>query len=159
MVSMDVKDFERKRLALFKHNSFEGKSRWVSDRKGRRAYLIERGEGHSPAILVHGGLSEASEWSLLAGKLKGHMIIPDRSGCGLSYPFDYLGVGYGEMAKLQIPTLILWGDRDAFAQLLRGQEAADRMPNAHFKALPGLGHVPYLDRPETVATAINEFIT
>lgn len=48
--------------------------------------------------MIHGGLSEASEWSLLAGKLPGRVIIPDRPGCGLSYPIDYRGVDYRQAA-------------------------------------------------------------
>ncbi len=70
--------FERDRLALFAHYDFEGESRWISDREGRHTYMIDRGEGRCPTVLVHGGLSEASEWSLLAGRLPGHVIIPDR---------------------------------------------------------------------------------
>jgi 2-hydroxy-6-oxonona-2,4-dienedioate hydrolase len=86
---MDTVTFERERLALFARHGFDGHSRWVTDREGRRTYVIARGEGTSPTILVHGGLSQASEWSLLAGRLPGHVILPDRPGCGLSYPIDY----------------------------------------------------------------------
>lgn len=93
-LSATLRTFERKRLALFARNGFEGDSRWVEDREGRRTYLIGRGQGPSPMVLVHGGLSEAAEWSPLAGRVPGHVIIPDRPGCGLSYPIDYRGVDY-----------------------------------------------------------------
>jgi pimeloyl-ACP methyl ester carboxylesterase len=95
---MDLSTFESERLALFARSGFEGQSRWVADREGRRTYAIDRGEGRCPTMLVHGGLSQASEWSLLAGLLPGHVIIPDRPGCGLSYPIDYRRLDYRQAA-------------------------------------------------------------
>ncbi len=73
-------------------------SRRVTDHKGRTTYMITRGEDVRPTVLVHGGLSEASEWSLMAAKLAGHVVIPDRPGCGLSYPINYLGLDYRRAA-------------------------------------------------------------
>jgi len=70
----------------------------VTDRAGKRTYMIGRGEGPCPTMLVHGGLSQASEWSLLAGRLAGHVLIPDRPGCGLSYPIDYREADYRQAA-------------------------------------------------------------
>lgn len=90
--------FEEHRLALLARYGFEGESRWVVDRQGRRTYTIGRGEGPCPTVLVHGGLSHAGEWHSLAGRLPGQVIIPDRPGCGLSYPIDYLGVDYRRAA-------------------------------------------------------------
>ena len=81
--------FEERRLALFKSHGFEGEGRWIADRHGRRVYMIERGESDCPTVLVHGGLSDAGEWFDVAGRLPGRVVIPDRPGCGLSYPIDY----------------------------------------------------------------------
>jgi pimeloyl-ACP methyl ester carboxylesterase len=94
----ELLEFERERLALFARNGFEGQSRWVTDRDGRSTYVIGRGEGPCPAVLVHGGLSQASEWSSLAGRIPGYVIVPDRPGSGLSYQIDYRGVDYRKAA-------------------------------------------------------------
>ncbi len=85
----ELAEFERKRLALFAQHGFEGESRWVADAEGRTTYAIGRGGGRCPTVLVHGGLSQAGEWFSLAGLIPGHVIVPDRPGCGLSYPVDY----------------------------------------------------------------------
>lgn len=98
--------FERDRLALFASHGFEGESRWVTDRDGRRTYTVGRGEGPCPTVVVHGGLSQASEWSLLAGKLPGHVIIPDRPGCGLSFQIDYRGSNYRQDAADWLAELV-----------------------------------------------------
>jgi len=96
---MDLAGFERQRLALFARHGFDGKGRFVTDRARRRSYLIERGEGRHATVLIHGGLSEASEWSLVAGRLPGHVIIPDRPGCGLSDAIDYRTVNFRKAAE------------------------------------------------------------
>ena len=292
---MDLAAFERNRLALFRRYGFKGESAWFVDRRNRRSYLIRRGRSAHPTVLVHGGLSEASEWSLLAGHLRGDVVIPDRPGCGLSYAIDYRnvvdyqdaaaewlldladGIGATEidlagnsmggyfamafaaahpkrvrrlilvgapagldrklplfirllgnpisgplmsamkikdpetlrrqvfagllvahaeslplefleislaaesipgtdrsarsmlravtslrgwrkqllmrdtMARLPVPTLFLWGERDAFAPPAIGEELAARMPFARLVTLPDTGHLPHLERPEAVA--------
>ena len=66
-----LREFEQRRLALFARHGFQGMSGRVADRHGRITYLIRRGEGPCPTVLVHGGMSEASEWCLLAGLLPG----------------------------------------------------------------------------------------
>lgn len=82
--------FERERLALFARHGLEAESRWVTDGEGRRTYIVQRGgDGECPTVLIHGGLSQAGEWSLVAGRLAGPVVIPDRPGCGLTYSIDY----------------------------------------------------------------------
>ena len=105
-LAVDLSTFERKRLALFARYGFAGESRWVTDREGRTTYMIGRGEGPCPTLLIHGGLSEASEWALLAGRMPGHVIIPDRPGCGLSQPSDYRGVDYRKAADSWLRGLV-----------------------------------------------------
>lgn len=77
--------FEQRRLRLLADHAFEATSKWMTDDRGRTTYAMEGGEGDIPKVLVHGGLSEGSEWWPLAGRLGGRVVIPDRPGCGLTY--------------------------------------------------------------------------
>jgi pimeloyl-ACP methyl ester carboxylesterase len=63
-----------------------------------------------------------------------------------------------EMAHLPTPTLFVWGDADAFSTPSVGQELAARMPNARIEVIPDTGHLAHVERPETVAEAINGFL-
>ena len=301
---MDRRDFERARLALFARHGFDGASRWTTGRTGRRTYAVEGGSGERPTILVHGGLSHAAEWALVAGRLGGRLIIPDRPGCGLSYPIDYRGLDYrqeaadwlaevvdgigarevdivgnsmggyfavafalahphrvrrlvlagapagldrdiplflriwghpilgpvlaalglttprdpealrrrvfskllvadarrvpdevlaltvaaaampgaaraahtmlravltmrgwrpelsirDDLARLETPALLVWGDADAFARPESGAEVARRMPNGRLHVIRDAGHLPYLDQPDVVADAVAGFL-
>ena len=109
---MNLQTFERKRLQLFADNGFAGESRRVADRDGRDTYIIGGGEGRRPAILIHGGLAEASGWCLLAGQIPGRVIIPDRPGCGLSYRIDYRGLDYRKEAADWLLDLVNGLDAD-----------------------------------------------
>ncbi len=95
---MDAAAFEHDRLELFRKNGFEGESRTLRDAAGRTTYAILRGRSTCPTVLVHGGLADASVWSLMAGQLGGAVVIPDRPGHGLSSGIDYSGVDFKQSA-------------------------------------------------------------
>ena len=86
---MDTITYEAKRLQLFERHGFVGETRWVIDSEGRRTWVLDRVGETRPTVLIHGGLSQAGSWCLVVGKLAGRVVIPDRPGWGLSYPFDY----------------------------------------------------------------------
>lgn len=292
--------FENDRLDLFRRHGFGGDSQWLDDREGRKTYAIVRGEGVCPTILVHGGIAEASVWSLAAGSLSGYVVVPDRPGCGLSYPVDYRGVDYRgaasdwlldlvdaldvetanvvgnsmggffamafatahpervrrlvlvgapagldrelplflrlwgnpivgrligkmkisdveklrklvfaslvahperlprdllevalaaaalpgtgltsrtmlqavstlsgwrdellmreDMAKADVPTAFVWGEKDSFASPASGHDLAARMADARVEVVPDAGHLPQLDEPNTIAALISDFL-
>ena len=298
---LQLVDFERKRLELFASRGFDGEAGWVTDRDGRRTYVIARGRGPRATALIHGGLSQAGEWFALADRIPGPVVIPDRPGCGLSYAIDYrkvadfrqaaadwllaltegidaeevdlvansiggffaiafcaahpdrvrrlvlVGAPLGlemkvplflrlwgnpitgplisrmkitdaeklrkqvypmlvahpeavpldfleldiaqallpgiaqssyrglraigtlrgvrpqlrlddDMTGIGVPTLFAWGDSDPFAPPSVGQEVAARMPDARVEVMPDTGHLPHVERPETVGAAITEFL-
>jgi pimeloyl-ACP methyl ester carboxylesterase len=101
----ELSAFEHERLKHFERSGFVGASRWAIDRDGKRTYLIRRGDGPCPTLLVHRGLSHAGDWLPLAGLLPGHVVIPDRPGCGLSYRIDYRSVDYRSAAADWASTL------------------------------------------------------
>lgn len=79
---------------MFARHGFEAHSQRFADREQRETYALVAGSGSCPKVLVHGGLAEAGVWTALAGRLSGRVVVPDRPGCGLTYPIDYLGVDY-----------------------------------------------------------------
>jgi pimeloyl-ACP methyl ester carboxylesterase len=92
--AVETTTYETKRLQLFERHGFVGETRWVSDSDGRRTWVLDRAGDTRPTVLIHGGLSQAGSWCLVAGKLKGRVVILDRPGWGLSYPFDYGSVDF-----------------------------------------------------------------
>lgn len=62
------------------------------------------------------------------------------------------------LGEIEAPTLILWGDRDAFAD--RGEQAqlAERIPNARLVTYAGVGHTPHWECPGLVARDLTDFL-
>lgn len=69
-------------------------------------------------------------------------------------PGMYLG---DELANIDTPTLVLWGERD-MAPVDEGRRESARIANAQFVAMTGLGHHPFLEAPEETARLIREFV-
>ena len=58
---------------------------------------------------------------------------------------------------LPCPITLAWSGEDALLPVaVNGAAARQRLPNARFVVLPGLGHVPMVDDPATVARTILE---
>ena len=60
------------------------------------------------------------------------------------------------LAALRIPTLVLWGDHD-FIPKSAASHIADAIPGAQLVTLRDCGHFSYLECPDEVGRAINEF--
>ena len=91
---MDGDSFERQRLSMFERYGLHARSRWVVDALGRRIYVAERAGTGRPVLLIHGGLTQGSDWCLTAGRLSGPIVIPDRPGWGLTYRIDHRTVDF-----------------------------------------------------------------
>lgn len=59
---------------------------------------------------------------------------------------------------LRCRCLILWGARDPWIPLDRGQALHATMPTSRFETLSGLGHLPQLEGPDTVLRALRDFL-
>ena len=75
-----------------------------------------------------------------------------------------LGVGIGgfrpemvvldRLPSLEMPTLVLWGRRDALFPLQHGESAAARIPNGMLRVFSDCGHLPHVER----AGAFNDLV-
>jgi pimeloyl-ACP methyl ester carboxylesterase len=64
-----------------------------------------------------------------------------------------------ELGRIQTPTLIVWGDRDAFFSRAEQDSLAAALPNAVLKVYPETGHCPNWERPEQFAQDLKDFIS
>ena len=51
----------------------------------------------------------------------------------------------------EMPTLIVWGERDHTIPLAHGLEAHQAIPHSHFETLPDAAHFPHIEVPEELA--------
>jgi pimeloyl-ACP methyl ester carboxylesterase len=62
------------------------------------------------------------------------------------------------LAQIKVPTLLLWGDRDALFSRAEQDRFLERLPSARLKVYPETGHCPNWERPELVAADITHFV-
>ncbi len=63
-----------------------------------------------------------------------------------------------ELRNLATPTLLLWGEKDAFGPPHLGQEMARLMGNGKCEVIPDAGHVAWLDQLDLCAEHIERFL-
>lgn len=59
---------------------------------------------------------------------------------------------------LKTPTLLLWGERDAYGAPEEGETIARHASNLRLLRIPDAGHLGWLDHPEFVADEIERFL-
>ena len=67
-----------------------------------------------------------------------------------SSPPNVLATAGARLAQLQMPALVVWGQRDPYISASFGRDYAAALPNAELVELPDAGHTPWLDRPDTI---------
>lgn len=60
--------------------------------------------------------------------------------------------------NVECPAMILWGEDDPWIPLARGRALHKLMPGARFETIPGAGHMPQLETPETVLQRLSAFL-
>jgi abhydrolase domain-containing protein 6 len=69
------------------------------------------------------------------------------------------GASVTELARIRVPTLVVWGERDTLFPLSHGQHLARTIPNAKLAVLEGVGHCPHLESPKRLAEEFKRFVS
>jgi pimeloyl-ACP methyl ester carboxylesterase len=64
----------------------------------------------------------------------------------------------GRLAKISVPTLVLWGESDRVADPDYGRAYAAAIPGARFELLTETGHLPQIETPQKLIEAVSSFI-
>jgi sigma-B regulation protein RsbQ len=70
----------------------------------------------------------------------------------------FLSDNRADLAKVEVPALVLQCSDDAIAPEAVGRYVAEQMPDARFAMLDAVGHCPNLSAPDETADAIEEFL-
>jgi pimeloyl-ACP methyl ester carboxylesterase len=58
----------------------------------------------------------------------------------------------------EIPTMLVWGERDQTIPIEHGRLAHEAIPHSSFRTLPKAAHFPHLEDPDGLARLLREFI-
>jgi pimeloyl-ACP methyl ester carboxylesterase len=59
----------------------------------------------------------------------------------------------------ELPTLILWGEKDRLIPVGHAREAHGRIAGSRLEIFPGAGHFPWRDEPRRFAEVLLDFMT
>lgn len=62
------------------------------------------------------------------------------------------------LRRLDVPTLVLWGEGDTLFPPSAGEEAARMIRNGRYVGIPDAGHIPQVENPAAVNRALSEFL-
>lgn len=62
------------------------------------------------------------------------------------------------VGEIHVPTLVLCGAQDVVITPDMAREFSDSLPNARFRVIEEAAHIPSVEQPEVLATAITEFL-
>lgn len=62
------------------------------------------------------------------------------------------------LPKLQMPTLLMWGENDLIFPKSQAEAAVQHLQQGYLKVIPDCGHIPHLEKPDRFVTALNEFL-
>jgi pimeloyl-ACP methyl ester carboxylesterase len=60
--------------------------------------------------------------------------------------------------SLALPTLVIWGDRDATTPLAQGRRLAQLIAGAELAVMPGIGHMPQIEDPAQFNRLLRAFL-
>jgi pimeloyl-ACP methyl ester carboxylesterase len=62
------------------------------------------------------------------------------------------------LSSIQVPTLLIWGEKDAFIPISNSNDYLKVMPNAKRVSLSNIGHLPQEEQPSIGLAALKEFL-
>jgi 4,5:9,10-diseco-3-hydroxy-5,9,17-trioxoandrosta-1(10),2-diene-4-oate hydrolase len=63
-----------------------------------------------------------------------------------------------ELPRMEIPTLLIWGQYDQIIPIMHAHHAMERLKNGRMVVVPGCGHMPHVEQPEEFASALKSFL-
>ncbi|HEY1296050.1 MAG TPA: alpha/beta hydrolase, partial [Chloroflexota bacterium] len=73
-------------------------------------------------------------------------------------PFMHSPKLRGRLARIDCPTLVVWGASDGLVKPEYGRAYAAAIPGAGFELIPEAGHYPYLEQPERFVECVDSFL-
>ena len=73
-------------------------------------------------------------------------------------PLLQFSVAPHQSAVPLLPTLFIWGDKDAAVPLESGKEACKIIPDCRIEVVKDAGHLPWLDEPERCSQLLLDFL-
>jgi 4,5:9,10-diseco-3-hydroxy-5,9,17-trioxoandrosta-1(10),2-diene-4-oate hydrolase len=117
---------------------------------GRTALLF----AHPPGSVPREWLAEQCRLALRPGYLEAHLTALR----ALVGPFGQREVLLDRLSLLEVPTLVVWGERDRVFPCSQAKRAVVRLREGSLAVIPGYGHMPHVECPDRFLAALEGFL-
>jgi pimeloyl-ACP methyl ester carboxylesterase len=117
---------------------------------GRTALLF----AHPPRSVPREWLAEQRRLARSPGYLEAHLSVLR----ALVRPLGQREVLVDRLSLLEMPTLVVWGERDRVFPESHAREAAGSLREGSLAVIPGCGHMPHVECPERFLAALDGFL-
>ena len=62
------------------------------------------------------------------------------------------------LPRVEVPTLVIWGENDRIIPTNAGERIAEAMPNARLEVIAGAGHLPHIEKPDQVIPLLQQHL-
>ena len=62
------------------------------------------------------------------------------------------------LPRVEVPTLVIWGEDDRIIPTNAGERIAEAMPNARLEVIAGAGHLPHIEKPDQVIPLLQQHL-
>jgi 3-oxoadipate enol-lactonase len=117
--------------------------------------------------LIENGLG----WTFSSDFLQRPGIIETIINLRLSNPYPITIAGYKNQLnalltfnstawinQIQVPCLVLSGEQDIIVTEFSTRKMSTLIPQAHYESIPGVGHAPFLEKPEAFHAILKHFL-
>jgi pimeloyl-ACP methyl ester carboxylesterase len=117
----------------------------------RRAQMVLQQAFHNDSKITEDRVRRHAQFLSLPGHYRAlvataKQIIPDNWDAFI-----------GSIKRVNVPTLILWGEKDAIIPIDHARRFAGEIPNSTLQIISGCGHIPQEECPEATADHIRAF--
>jgi pimeloyl-ACP methyl ester carboxylesterase len=107
-----------------------------------------------PSLALEHRLAEAAEEIVARSRLEWAQEAGERTAREMVASWWWGISPWAVAARVQAPTLVVWGDRDRLVSPRLAARTAATIPRARLLMLPEVGHVAQIEAPATVARAV-----
>ena len=107
-----------------------------------------------PTGVPGGWLAEQCRLARSPGYLEAHLAVLRK----LVGPLGQREVLVDRLPLLEMPTLVVWGERDAVFPRSQAKRAVARVGDGSLALIPDCGHLPHVERPEPFLAALDQFL-
>jgi pimeloyl-ACP methyl ester carboxylesterase len=118
---------------------------------------VIRDYAHAAEVIAQWAYSPKSDAKLRKASIQELLEVPAEVTYGDFQACDRFD-RMNEIARIDLPTLIVCGEDDALTPVKYSQYMKERIPNARIVIIPGAGHSVMLEKPEELNNVLRSFL-